>query len=153
MAQGDLPAGFEPVVPLERTFDAHLGLEVSGLGGEVVYGRLEVADHHKQPFGIVHGGVYAAVAESLASAGTAALVVPEGRVPLGLSNQASFLRPVSGGVISAEARPRHRGRTTWVWDVELSDEAGRLCAVVRMTIAVRSLEEVQPPSGQSSSGG
>ena len=152
MAPSELPGGFEPAVPFDRTFDAHLGLEVSGLGGEVVEGRLEVGDHHKQPYGIVHGGVLTSIAESLASAGTAAIVVPQGNLALGLSNQASFLRPVTGGVITAQARPCHRGRTTWVWDVDLSDDEGRLCAVVRMTIAVRPIEPPQPGAGQSSSG-
>jgi len=53
------------------------------------------------------------------------------------SNQASFLRPVSSGHVEVEAKVRHRGRTTWVWDCELTDDQGRLCALVRMTIAVR----------------
>ena len=55
----------------------------------------------------------------------------------GLSNQTSFLRPIVSGTIHAVARRRHRGRTTWVWEVELSDDDARLCALVRMTIAVR----------------
>jgi uncharacterized protein (TIGR00369 family) len=56
---------------------------------------------------------------------------------LGQSNQASFMRPISSGSVHAEARPRHRGRTTWVWDTEITDDDGRLCALVRMTVAVR----------------
>jgi uncharacterized protein (TIGR00369 family) len=55
----------------------------------------------------------------------------------GLSNQTSFLRPIVDGTIHAVARRRHRGRTTWVWEVEITDDQGRLCALVRMTIAVR----------------
>ena len=139
MAGGDKTGGFEPPVPLDRTFDAHIGLEVDEVGEELVRGRLEVADHHRQPFGIVHGGVLAAIAESLTSMATAAAVIPGGEIAVGLSNQASFLRPVSGGTVHAEARRRHRGRTTWVWDVDLTDDDGRLCAVVRMTIAVRPM--------------
>lgn len=135
---------FEPAVPLDQTFDAHLGLEVLEVSDEKVTGRLAVTDAHKQPFGIVHGGVFAAIAESLASIGTAAVVVPQGMVAMGLSNQTSFLRPVSSGSIGAVARARHRGRTTWVWEVELTDDEGRLCSLVRMTIAVRPM-----PSGQS----
>ena len=63
-----------------------------------------------------------------------ALTVTEGRA---ISNQTSFLRPITEGTIHAEARRRHRGRTTWVWEVEITDDHGRLCALVRMTIAVR----------------
>ena len=74
-------------------------------------------------------------------AATAAAVIPEGMIAVGLSNQTSFLRPVTGGTIHAEARRRHRGRTTWVWEVDLTDDEGRLCAIVRMTIAVRPLPQ------------
>jgi uncharacterized protein (TIGR00369 family) len=56
---------------------------------------------------------------------------------MGLSNQTSFLRPITEGTIHATARPRHRGRTTWVWEVDFHDDAERLCALSRMTIAVR----------------
>jgi uncharacterized protein (TIGR00369 family) len=59
----------------------------------------------------------------------------------GQSNFATFLRPISDGHVNAEARARHQGRTTWVWDVELSDDEGRVCALVRMTVAVRDLPE------------
>ena len=60
-----------------------------------------------------------------------------GRSAQGLSNQTSFLRPILEGTIHAAARARHRGRTTWVWEVEITDDQERLCALVRMTIAVR----------------
>lgn len=132
---------FDPLVPLDRTFDALIGLEYEVAGPELARGTVEVADHHKQPYGIVHGGVLAAIAESLASAATAAAVIPEGMIAVGLSNQTSFLRPVTGGTIHAEARRRHRGRTTWVWEVDLTDDEGRLCAIVRMTIAIRPLPQ------------
>jgi len=85
----------------------------------------------------VHGGVYAAIAESLASWGTANRVIPEGRVAVGLSNQTSFLRPITEGTIHATATSKHRGRTTWVWEVEITDDRGRLCVLSRVTIAVR----------------
>jgi 1,4-dihydroxy-2-naphthoyl-CoA hydrolase len=56
---------------------------------------------------------------------------------MGQSNSATFIRPITEGYVHATARPRHRGRTTWVWDVEITDDQDRLCALVRMTIAVR----------------
>lgn len=91
----------------------------------------------KQPFGLVHGGVYASVAESLASMGTFMGVHEQGMHAMGLSNSTSFLRPMFDGTIHATARPLHRGRTTWLWDVEIRDDDDRLCATTRMTIAVR----------------
>ena len=120
-------------------FDSHYGLELDELSEELVRARVAVAEHHKQPTGVVHGGVYAAIAEALASSGTTAGVLSEGKAALGMSNHSSFLRPVSAGTIHAEARPRHRGRTTWIWDVDFSDDEGRTCAVSRVTIAVRPL--------------
>jgi len=70
-------------------------------------------------------------------ADTAVVVAEEGNMAQGLSNQTSFLRPILEGTVHATARRRHKGRTTWVWEVEITDDAERLCALVRMTIAVR----------------
>lgn len=102
---------------------------------------IEVADHHKQPFGIVHGGVYASLAESLCSAATYEAVREDGMVAMGQANDTAFLRPITEGTIDARARARSRGRTTWVWDVEILDSAERVCALVRMTIAVRPMRD------------
>jgi uncharacterized protein (TIGR00369 family) len=65
------------------------------------------------------------------------MVHGDGNAAMGLSNQTSFLRPVTEGAITAVARARHRGRTTWVWEVELTDDDGRMCALTRVTVAVR----------------
>src|SRR3954447_13314994 len=89
-----------------------------------VRARVPVTDGLKQPLGLVHGGVYAVIADLLTARG--------GRP---ISNQTSFLRPVTGGTIHATARRRHAGRTTAVWEVDITDERDRLCALVRMTVA------------------
>ena len=128
----DLP----PDSPPSR-FDQLYGLEVDELGDGVARGHVVVRDELKQPAGLVHGGVYAAMAEALASAGTFVAVHEDGDVAVGMSNHTTFLRPVTQGTVQAVARARHRGRTTWVWDVELTDDGGRPIAVSRVTIAVR----------------
>ena len=64
-------------------------------------------------------------------------VSADGKRAQGLSNQTSFLRPIVRGTIHATARRRHSGRTTWVWEVDITDDEGRVCALVRMTVAVR----------------
>jgi uncharacterized protein (TIGR00369 family) len=123
---------------LARTgFEAMFGFELLELSDERARARVVVRDELKQPAGLVHGGVYASIAESLASWATAFAVVPEDKTAVGLSNQTSFLRPITSGTVEAVAIRRHRGRTTWVWEVEMSDDAGRLCTLTRMTIAVR----------------
>ena len=118
-------------------FDGLYGLELLTLSDSEVTAQVVVRDELKQPAGLVHGGVFASIAESVASFATWAAVRDEGRSAQGLSNQTSFLRPIVDGTIHAVGRRRHRGRTTWVWEVEISDDAGRLCALVRMTVAVR----------------
>jgi uncharacterized protein (TIGR00369 family) len=125
-------------------FDRLYGLEIVELSEEHARGRVQVRDELKQPYGLVHGGVYAAIAESLASIGTAWGVIADGRIAVGLSNQTSFLAPITKGTIHARAVPKHRGRTTWVWEVEMSDDDGRLCVLTRMTIAVRDAPSPQP---------
>lgn len=120
-------------------FDRLYGLQVESWDEEEVRASIPVRDELKQPAGLVHGGLYAAVAESLASMGTAFAVMPEGNMAVGQSNATSFLRPITAGTVHAVARRRHRGRTSWLWDVEISDDDGRLCALTRMTIAVRPL--------------
>jgi 1,4-dihydroxy-2-naphthoyl-CoA hydrolase len=116
-------------------FDRYYGLELIELGDELVRARVEVQDRHRQPAGLVHGGLYATIAESMAVAGTNCGVSNDGRSATGLSTQTSFLRPITGDRIDAIARPRHRGRTTWVWEVEIADELGRLCVLSRVTIS------------------
>jgi len=130
---------FEPVIPLDRTFDALYGLELLEATPELVRAQVKVHDGIKQPMGLVHGGVFASIAESITSMGTAVVVAEDGMMAQGLSNQTSFLRPILDGTVHAVAHRRHKGRTTWVWEVEITDDQDRLCALVRMTIAVRPL--------------
>ena len=128
-----------------RGFDLLYGLELLGYADGEVFAQVKVRDEVKQPAGLVHGGVYASIAESMTSLATALAVMPDGNTAMGLSNNTSFLRPVTEGVIHAHASAIHRGRTTWVWDVRFTDDAGRSCAVTRMTTAVRPVPVGQRP--------
>lgn len=125
----------EEIVP--SGFAEEIGVEWIDLDPDNARARIKVEDRHMQAFGIVHGGVYASLAESLCSAATYVAVKDEDQVALGMANNTTFLRPVSSGYVNALARVRQRGRTTWVWDCELTDDDGRVCALVRMTAAVR----------------
>jgi 1,4-dihydroxy-2-naphthoyl-CoA hydrolase len=120
-------------------FDSLYGLQVVSATPDEIRAEVPVRDELKQPAGLVHGGVFASIAEAIASLGTFAGVHEDGKVAMGLSNQTSFLRPLTEGTIHALARRRHSGRTTWVWEVDITDDDGRLCALVRMTVAVRDL--------------
>jgi 1,4-dihydroxy-2-naphthoyl-CoA hydrolase len=128
-----------------RGFDRLYGLELLEVSDTDVRGRVKVRDELKQPAGLVHGGVYAAMAESMASLATALAVMEGGDMAMGLSNNTSFMRPITEGTVHAHGTRLHRGRTTWVWDVRFSDDAGRTCAMTRMTIAVRAAPAGTPP--------
>ena len=129
-----------PIAPAETLYGV-LGFEHLEVGEERATARFEVGPEHKQPFGLVHGGTFAALAEGLVSEATARAVGPHGEVAQGMSNNLNFLRPVFEGTVHAEARRLHRGRTTWVWDVEITDEADRLCCTARLTIAIRPMPD------------
>lgn len=122
-------------------FDRHYGLEFVELADGEIHAQVIVREEIKQPLGLVHGGLYASLAESMTSLATAAAVIWEGNMATGMSNSTSFLRPITSGTVHARAVRLHRGRTTWVWDVTFSDDEGRTCAVTRMTIAVRPMPD------------
>ena len=134
----------EHLAAATQGFDRLYGLQLLACSDTEVRAQISVREEVTQPLGLVHGGVYASMAESMASMATALAVFGQGEMAMGLSNNTSFLRPVTEGTVHAHATRVHRGRTTWVWDVRFSDDADRTCAITRMTIAVRS-----PPDGRA----
>lgn len=124
---------------LRSPFDLLIGTEWLDDDPERARVRLPVRDELRQPLGLVHGGVISSLIESVCSRATAVAVLPDDMAAMGQSITVSFLRPVTEGHAEVEARARHRGRTTWVWDVEVRDSQARLCALAQMTIAVRPL--------------
>lgn len=118
-------------------FDALYGLELIECTEAVVRARVDVRDGLRQAGGLVHGGVYGAIADALATRGTGAAVSSQGKVAIGLANHTNVLHPIGDGAMHATAARRHRGRTTWVWEVEISDDDGRPCVAARVTVAVR----------------
>jgi 1,4-dihydroxy-2-naphthoyl-CoA hydrolase len=131
------PPPTEPTDFAPSGFAEEIGIEWIDFDPENARARVAVEKRHLQPNGIVHGGVYASLAESVSSAATYRAVMDDGNVAFGMANSTSFLRPITGGHVNAVARARQRGRTTWVWDVDLIDDEGNVCALSRMTIAVR----------------
>jgi 1,4-dihydroxy-2-naphthoyl-CoA hydrolase len=126
-----------PVVPLERSFEGWLDLEWLELDRESAHVRLKVRENMRQPLGLLHGGIYSAVAETVASVATVAAVWDDGYIGSGLNNYASFLRPVTGGTLDVFAKLRGHDDREWTWGHEFRDEQDRLCALVDVTIAVR----------------
>jgi uncharacterized protein (TIGR00369 family) len=127
----------EDPIKSQSNFDVQIGTEWIQLDPDDARARLEVRDELRQPYGILHGGVYSSLIESLCSYATAAAVYPDGMITMGQAIEVSFLRPVTSGHAEARAVARHRGRSTWVWQVEVLDDDERLCALAKMTMAVR----------------
>jgi 1,4-dihydroxy-2-naphthoyl-CoA hydrolase len=121
----------------QSNFDHHIGTEWINLDPADARARIEMRDELRQPYGILHGGVYSSLIESLCSYSTAAAVWEDGNIAMGQAIEVSFLRPVTKGHAEARAVAKHRGRTTWVWQVEIVDDDEKLCAVAKMTMAVR----------------
>ena len=99
-----------------------------------VVAELEVRPQHLQAYGIVHGGVYAGIAETLASVGAGIDTFHQGRLVVGLENHTSFLHAIRGGVLMGYARPLSRGRRSQVWEVNIHDGTGRLVATGRVRL-------------------
>jgi 1,4-dihydroxy-2-naphthoyl-CoA hydrolase len=132
--RASLPA---PVIPLENTFEGFLGLEWVDLTETSAHVRFTVRENLKQPLGLMHGGIYSAVAETVASVATVNNVWRDGFIGSGLSNYASFLRPITSGTVDVQAALRGHDDREWTWGHEFRDAQDRLCALVDVTIAVR----------------
>ena len=121
----------------ESNFDTYIGTEWISLDPDDARARIEMRDELRQPYGLMHGGVYSTLIESLCSYATAVAVNEDGNICLGQAIEVSILRPVSSGHAECRALVRHRGRTTWVWEAEVLDDERRLCALAKMTMAIR----------------
>jgi 1,4-dihydroxy-2-naphthoyl-CoA hydrolase len=129
-----------PDEPDVSPFSGLLGIEWLSNDPDEAQARIEVRDDLKQPYGYLHGGVIMSVIDELCSRSTVLQVLMDGKVALGQSLDISLLRSIRHGSVTVTARARHRGTSSWVWDVEATDDEGRLCALARATIAVRQFE-------------
>ena len=101
-----------------------------------VIATMPIGPNHRQQIGYLHGGISVVLAESVASLGTALNIDPNRQMAFGLEINANHLRPKREGQLTAVATPIHRGRTTHVWDIRISDENDKLICVSRCTVAV-----------------
>lgn len=111
-----------------------MGLRFVHANGDEVVAELEVGSAHLQPHGIVHGGVYAGIIETVASVGAALSAMARGQTVVGLENHTSFLRAVRSGTLRGTARPLTRGRRTQVWEATVTDSTGRVAATGRVRL-------------------
>ena len=121
-------------------FSGLIGVEWLSNEPDGARARVEVRDELKQPYGYLHGGVMMSVVDELCSRSTLMQVIMDGKLALGQSLDISLLRSVREGHVTITARARHQGKTSWVWDVEATDDQDRLCALARVTVSIRDFE-------------
>jgi 1,4-dihydroxy-2-naphthoyl-CoA hydrolase len=138
MTAARLPKSKAPKIPdqLCRGMAHAIGIELSVLTPEKVVATMPVDDRTRQPFGLLHGGASAALAETVASLGAFMSIDEETQAAVGVELNANHIRGKSDGVVTATAIPLHRGRTTHVWEIRIEDEDGKLVCVSRCTLAI-----------------
>lgn len=123
----------------ENTAMSALGIVFTELGEDFLRGTMPVDARTRQPFGLLHGGASALLAETLASLAASLCVEdPDRQQTVGIELNANHLRGIREGQVTGTARPLHVGRSTQVWDIRIEDESGRLICISRLTVAVRS---------------
>lgn len=123
-----------------KGLDGVLGLEVVEAGPDRIVATMEITESHHQPFGIVHGGVYCAIGESVASMSGFFWLQETGigGTAVGVNNNTDFLRSVSSGTVTATSTPIHRGRRQQLWAVDMVDQDGTLLA--RTQVRLQNIE-------------
>lgn len=114
-------------------FAQTIGMEVTACCEEEIKAHIDVGPEHLQPAGIVNGGVYAAIGETL---GSLAAMFTSQKAAVGMNNNTDFLRPVSSGRIEAEAIPVHIGRTTHLWRIEMRNN-DKLVAITNLKLMIK----------------
>lgn len=132
-----LPDNFVDMLNARRGgFNEALGLTFVSATRDEVVGELTIGPQHAQPYGIVHGGVYSSMVETLASVGSAITAMAAGKHTVGLENTTSFLRATRGGKLTGTARALVRGRRSHVWEVTIQDETQKAVATGRVRMMI-----------------
>jgi len=114
---------------------AALGIVFTEIGPDFLRATMPVDSRTHQPFGLLHGGASALLAETLGSS-AGGLSAPDGHGVVGIEINANHLRGVRAGIVTGTARPLHVGRSTQVWDIRVEDATGKLVCISRLTLAV-----------------
>jgi 1,4-dihydroxy-2-naphthoyl-CoA hydrolase len=125
------------------TLDRHLGIEYVEVGDDYLKATMPVDHRTHQPMGLLHGGASVALAETMGSAGAFLCVDSNAFNVVGLEINANHVRAVRSGLVTGTAKPIHIGRTTQLWEIRITDEAGKLVCISRITVAV--LEKQNKP--------
>ncbi len=120
----------------QDTMASHLGIELTEIGENFLKARMPVDDRTRQPYGLLHGGASATLAETLGSVASALVVNPEKNIVVGLEINANHIRGVRENFVTGITTPLHLGSSTHVWDTKIYDEFDKLVCVSRLTVAI-----------------
>ena len=123
-------------ITLNGTIMEALGIEIVQADADKVICTMPVNERTRQPFGVLHGGASVVLAETAASIGTFVQIEQEHEIAVGMEINANHLKSVKEGTVTAIATPIHKGRTSMVWDIRISDDQGRLICISRCTMAI-----------------
>ncbi|WP_207493455.1 hotdog fold thioesterase [Aridibaculum aurantiacum] len=126
----------------QNTLGSHLGIQFTEIGEDFLKGTMPVDHRTHQPYGLLHGGASAALAETLGSVAGALVVDREKYQVVGLEINANHIRSVQSGLVTGIASPIHIGRSTQVWEIRIVDEREKLVCISRLTVAVLSKEVI-----------
>jgi 1,4-dihydroxy-2-naphthoyl-CoA hydrolase len=121
----------------KNTMSGHLGMEFTEIGPDYLRMIMPVNDLTRQPYGLLHGGASAALAETVGSVASSLIIDIEKQICVGLEINANHIKGVKDGYVHAIARPLHIGSTTHVWDIRICDDHNKLVCVSRLTVAIR----------------
>jgi len=137
---------FDPAITVPQlqryapnTMGGHLGMEFTEIGDNFLKARMPVDDRTRQPYGLLHGGASAALAETLGRVAPAHVIDMQRYYCVGLEINANHIRSVKEGYVYGTATPLHLGKTTHVWDIRIHDEREKLVCVSRLTVAILPL--------------
>lgn len=125
----------QDISPKDTLLEA-LGIKIIELSEEKVVATMPVNNATRQPLGLLHGGASVALAETVASLGTYNLINMDIEYAVGMEINANHIRSKHTGIVTAVGIPLHKGKTTMVWDIKITDEEGNLISVSRCTIGV-----------------
>ena len=118
-----------------------IGIRFTRFDGERIAGEIKIGPHHMQPGGVVHGGVYLSIAETVAGAGSQLMVMDEGKTAYGAIVNSQHIAPLTDGKITATGKLIHKGIFKHTWDIEITDTTGKLISISRVTNSIKPIEK------------
>lgn len=120
-----------------ETMGDHIGIEFISIGDDFLKARMPVDSRTRQPYGLLHGGASAALAETIGSVASALVIDHQHYLALGVEINANHLRSVQSGYVIATCKPLQLGNTLHVWEIRIIDEHEHLICIGRLTVLIK----------------